>query len=533
MATEKKNRIPEDVTRPLTKPRGAYELTPAFPKKDTISQGDANALLDAVAAISAPLEVHRVAEEVARQIVHFSKADICAISRWDAEEDTILLWAEYQRGSEQPSQIPHLSYKASDYPVTQKVLMSAEPKQMRLDNPTLDEGERILMKGMGAKSLLMLPLVAHEQNIGLIEIFEVAQDRAFSETEIINIQVLAKHAGISLERARLLAEAKQQAVELEIIRRASLNLTASLDKQRVFDEILKSALQLSPYALDAHIFTYESGALSFAASRWADGKKGPEWRTVRPGGLTASVASSGKPLVIERVETHPLYKNTAWVQNGWRGSIIGLPLESGSQLVGVMNIAYKTRQRFSEDRLRLLGLLTDQAAIAIMNARLHDMVKHQATTDPLTGLANRRAFDEYLQDEIRRSSRYDHPFSLLILDLDGFKAVNDTYGHLTGDLTLQLVANCLSEMIRDTDFLARYGGDEFALILPETKKNQADSLAKKISESLKHCKMPWDQSGSSQRVSLSVGIASYPDEAGDALSLISKADTELYLQKQK
>ncbi|MEJ2484681.1 MAG: diguanylate cyclase [Anaerolineales bacterium] len=532
MAAEKKNKL-EDITRPLTKPRGVYEFGPTFPEKDTISPGDAAALLDAVAAISAPLEVHQVAEEVARQIVRFSKVDICAVSRWDEEEDRISLWAEYQRGQENPSPIPYLSYRASDYPVTLNVLTSAEPVQMRMDDPTLDEGERILMKGMEAKSLLMIPLVAHEQTIGLIELFEVAQDRAFSETEIINIQVLAKHAGISLERARLLAEAKQQATEMEIIRQASLNLTASLDKDRVFKEILKSALQLSPYAMDAHIFTYEDGQLSFAASKWAHGKKGPVWKNVRPGGLTDTVASTGEVVVVEKVDAHPLYKDTAWVKEGWNGSIIGLPLKSGTQLVGVMNIAYNTRQKFTDDRLRLLGLLTDQAAIAIMNARLHNLVKHQATTDPLTGLSNRRAFDEYLQDEIRRSSRYNHPFSLLILDLDGFKAVNDTYGHLTGDLTLKLVASCLREMIRDTDFLARYGGDEFAMILPETKKAQALSLVAKIAESVTRCKMPWAQGGFPQKISLSVGIASYPDEAQDALSLIASADAELYQRKQK
>jgi diguanylate cyclase (GGDEF)-like protein len=389
------------------------------------------------------------------------------------------------------------------------------------------------MKGMGAKSMLMLPLVAHDQTIGLIELFEVAQDRAFSDEEIINIQVLVKHAGLSLERARLLGEAKQQAIELEIIRLASLNLTASLDKERVYNAILESALRLSPHALDAHIFTYQDGELAYAASKWAHGAIGPVWKNVRPGGLTATVAAKEKFVVIERVDNHPLYKDSAWVREGWKGSIIGLPLKAGPQLVGVMNIAYKTRQKFSEDRLRVLGLLVDQAAIAIMNARLHDLVKHQATTDPLTGLANRRAFTDQLDDEIRRSSRYNHPFALLLLDLDGFKAVNDNFGHPTGDITLQKVATCLQNSIRDTDFLARYGGDEFAMILPETKKAQVFSLVGKIDEALTRCEMPWTKSGNPQKVSLSVGISSYPDEARDAQSLIAKADVELYRHKQK
>ena len=381
--------------------------------------------------------------------------------------------------------------------------------------------------------MLMLPLVAHEHTIGLIEQFDVAQERTFSEEEITNLQVLAKHAGISLERARLLAEAKQQALELEIIRLASLNLTASLDKERVYHAILESALRLSPFAMDAHIFTYQEGELTYAASKWAHGKKGPVWKTVRPGGLTASVASQGKTIIVEKPDTHPLYKDSSWVKEGWKGSIIGLPLKAGDQLVGVMNSAYKTRQTFNEDRLRMLGLLGDQAAIAIMNARLHDLVKHQATTDPLTGLSNRRAFDEHIDDEIRRSSRYTHPFVLLILDLDGFKAVNDNFGHLTGDLTLKNVAVCLQNSVRDTDFLARYGGDEFAIILPETQKAQAYSLVTKMGEALNECDMPWTSSGNPLKMSISIGIASFPEDGREAQSLIASADVDLYRQKQK
>jgi diguanylate cyclase (GGDEF)-like protein len=198
-----------------------------------------------------------------------------------------------------------------------------------------------------------------------------------------------------------------------------------------------------------------------------------------------------------------------------------------------MNSAYKIRQEFTEDRLHLLGLLTDQAAIAIMNARFHDMVRHQAITDTLTGLPNRRAFDARLDEEIRRSSRYHHPFSLLMIDLDRFKIVNDTFGHPAGDRTLQVVANCLQKAVRDTDFIARYGGDEFTMILPETKKSQAEVLKAKIKEALSHCKMPWENGGYTLTITLSVGISCYPDEAKNAEKLIAIADEDLYSNKNR
>ncbi len=499
--------------------------------KEAISAGNTIALLDAVAAISAPLEVYRVAEEAARQIVQFTNADICAISRWDQEEDQISLWAEHYRGQPLSVQVPYLPYAASEYPTTKSVLESALPRQVSIDDLNLDKGERVLMKGLGAKTLLMVPLVAHEKTIGLIEIFEISSDTSFTEDEIASIQVLAKHAGISLERARLLSEAKQHVAELEVIRQASLKLTASLEKEKVFQAILSSALSLSPDALDAHIFTYQDGELSFGSSIWANGKKGPAYTKVRKGGLTDTVATSGEVVAVSNVTTHPLYQDTNWLEAGWKGSIIGLPLKIGAQVVGVMNIAYKTRQEFSQDRLHLLGLLADQAANAISNTRLHDLVRHQAITDTLTGLANRRAFDTRLDEEIRRSNRYRHPFSLLMIDLDRFKSVNDTYGHLVGDRTLKSVAACLQMAVRDTDFVARYGGDEFAMILPETEKLQAMVLLEKVSTVVSNCKMPWSEQNKDLVLTLSVGISCYPDDAKNAEALINIADQGLYRQK--
>ena len=530
MVAHKKKKNADEITEPL-KPRTFEVKSSALPGKP--APDNPVALLDAIAAISTPLETTRVAQVAARQIVLFSEVDVCTISRWDSNENLITLWAEFHRGDDHALPVAHLPYPASDYPFTEKVLKTAAPIRLHMKDPALHEGERILMKSIGATALLMLPLVSQEKTIGLIEVFETGDDRDFSAEEVTNIQVLAEHAGISLERARLLEEAKQHAAELEIIRQASIKLTASLDLSQVFDAILHSALLLSPDALDAHIFTLQDNVLEFGASLWADGRVGPSYKTVREGGLTDSVAKIGKAIPIERVDQHPLYANSSWIEDGWRGSIIGIPLKIGEEVVGVMNIAYRSRQEFTEDRLRLLGLLSDQAAIAIHNARLHDFVKHQAITDALTGVANRRAFNGQLEEEIRRSKRYGHNFSLLILDLDGFKAVNDTFGHLIGDRTLQMVADCLKRTIRETDFLSRYGGDEFALILPETDREQAGTLVEKINLSIAQCHMPWPEGENISCIKVSSGIASFPVDAETADYLITLADTELYRRKNK
>ena len=467
--------------------------------------------------------------------LNFSDADICAISRWDQNTDEITLWAEYRRDQPSSAAVAFLPYHAADYPTTQKVLQSSQPQQIHIDDLNLDPGEQTIMLASRAHSMLMLPLVAHNATIGLIEIFETKQKREFSEDHIANIHVLAQHAAISLERARLLSEAERRAEELEAIRQASLSLTASLDQKVVFNSILQSALRLSPDALDAYIFTFDAkeNMLNFGASLWATRDDGKTFESVRPGGLTATVAKSGEIILVEDVSTHPLYQDSQWVKGGWRGSIIGMPLKSGQETVGVMNIAYRRRQEFSEDQLRVLGLLADQAALAIVNSRLHEIVKHQAITDQLTGLHNRRAFDERLDNEIKRSNRYNHKFSMMMIDVDHFKSVNDTYGHLVGDLVLKTVGIKLRSSTRDTDFVARYGGDEFALVLPETTYEQANMLAEKISKVIAGHTISFitDKKTMEIKTGLSIGVATYPTYGMDAESLILEADNAMYREK--
>jgi diguanylate cyclase (GGDEF)-like protein len=493
----------------------------------------ASALLDAVAAISEQMEVRAVAQEAAKQIVQFANADVAAISRWDEASGDMVLWAEYRQGQETTSPVPYLPYQVSEYPSTERVLKTAVPVQLQADDPEIDEAERIMMKGLNAKSMLMLPLFAQERVIGLIELFELDRARKFTPNEVAQIRVLAEHAGISLDRAVLYARTKQRASELEAIRQASLSLTASLEQEEVLTAIMESALRLSPDAMDAHIFVYQEDELFFGAALWADGREGPAYKTLRKDGITYSVARSGEMIVVENVSLHPLFEKSQWVEEGWKGSIISLPLKVGYRVFGVMNIAYRTPQNFTEDRLRVLELLSDQAAIAIVNVRLHDAVRRQARTDPLTGLANRRAFDERLDEEIRRSNRYEHPFTLFMMDLDGFKRINDTYGHPEGDEALRLLGDAFMKEVRDTDFIARYGGDEFVLILPETEKEVAGKIAKKLVKMVEKCPFSWKSEKNPLPLTLTIGIASYPAGAENAEDLIAAADDDLYNKKNK
>jgi len=329
-------------------------------------------------------------------------------------------------------------------------------------------------------------------------------------------------------RQILLAMIAQQATELETLRKVSRKLTSTLDIKEVLYAICEQAMHLIEGTKDTHIFLYEGDHLYFGSSLDKDGKRDAMFAKPRPDGLTISVARAKEVILVADMRKHPLFKDTP---KEWTGSIIGLPLMVDKTVVGVMNLSREKVGGFTEAEIRLLKLLTDQAAIAIYNAHQHGAVSRQANIDRLTGLPNRRALDKRLESEVKRAQRTGAHFSLVMLDLDGFKSVNDQYGHTTGDRVLRLISASLMQSVRSTDFLARYGGDEFTLLLPDTEPEPAKHVATKLQEVVRSLdlKLPDDQPNV---LNITGGIASYPLHGRTASDLIRIADMALYWAKQ-
>ena len=170
--------------------------------------------------------------------------------------------------------------------------------------------------------------------------------------------------------------------------------------------------------------------------------------------------------------------------------------------------------------------------VSIENASLHETVERQAVTDELTGLANVRAFTSILDRELERSRRFESELALLLMDLDDFKLVNDTYGHQQGDEVLAQVARVLRELSRELDTPARYGGEEMAVVLPQTDVEGAKMLAERIRKGVKALRVPRVDGGGVLEVTASFGVASVPDSAADRESLIAAADAALYRAKR-
>lgn len=386
------------------------------------------------------------------------------------------------------------------------------------------------MLGQARELLADVPNLSPAQHDELLKLLDVLTEAIERNAGAEEAEKQARPLAETLIQNRnLVFTLKQQADELDALKKLSLNLTSSLDLQTVLDAVVSEAMRLVKNARTAHIFLYENGKLAFGAALNEDGVRNTPLAMPRAHGLTYTVAHTGQQIVVEDMQKHPLY---AGMPNEWLGSIIGIPLKYKDTIVGVMNLSRSNRGGFSSSELRLLGLLADQAAVAISNASLHQTVSRQAYSDIVTGLPNRRALDERLEEEVLKARRMGYTFAVIMLDVDGFKSVNDTYGHTVGDQVLRGIFNFLATGLRSTDFLARYGGDELTLILTQSDPASATIVVQKILE--KVAQFSFDvPTGGKIRLGLSCGIAMYPVHANSGPNLLRAADEALYRAKKQ
>lgn len=384
---------------------------------------------------------------------------------------------------------------------------------------TLKEAKRSLEKGG-------IELNDREELLALLGILISAIEEAGGDKGSEKLSFSLASSLVSSQA--LLSLLKQQSAELDALRKLSLNLTSSLDMPTVLNAIVGESIRLVKDARAVHIYLYKNGSLEFGAALQSNGNTSPI-ATPRRDGLTYTVARSGETLVVEEMQAHPLYAKAPPV---WNGSIIGIPLKMNQVVVGVMNLSRSTTGGFNAAELRLLSLLADQAAVSISNASLHQMISRKAYSDLVTGLPNRRALDERLEKEVLRSRRTGQSFAVVMMDLDGFKNVNDTYGHALGDQVLRVFFSYMAQGLRATDFLARYGGDELTLIMSQTTLQSAVMVADKITEKMTKF---FFKAPDEKRITLGIsgGIAVYPTHGRSAADLLRAADEALYRAKRR
>jgi diguanylate cyclase (GGDEF)-like protein len=210
-------------------------------------------------------------------------------------------------------------------------------------------------------------------------------------------------------------------------------------------------------------------------------------------------------------------------------------LKIGDETIGVLNLTdRRDGEAFSEEDMKVLQHFVSYASIAIKGAQYCSKLEEVRTlsiTDSLTGLFNRRYFDDRLFEELQRAIRYDSSFSLAIFDIDDFKLFNDTEGHPAGDEVLKAIADISRESVRSIDIITRFGGEEFAIIMPQTERDEAFLVAERTRNNIKELKHARWENFPRQEITVSIGIATFPSDGKDARTLLISADKALYRAK--
>jgi len=244
-------------------------------------------------------------------------------------------------------------------------------------------------------------------------------------------------------------------------------------------------------------------------------------------GMIGQVAERGRPVILRnRAPEAPVPRSYDLP------SALVIPLRARYRVIGVLELGSRLVGAYGPVHLQRVKSMVNQLAIAIENARLHAQVQEMAITDGLTGLLNHRRLQEVLREEIWRAERYRYALSLIMIDVDGFKHYNDTYGHPKGDILLKSLAYLIRTTIRQIDIAGRYGGEEFLVILPQTNKLQARFTAERIRLTVAEHRFYGHSSLPEVRKTISLGVASFPEDAPTQTGLIEMADQALYRAKQ-
>jgi diguanylate cyclase (GGDEF)-like protein len=246
-------------------------------------------------------------------------------------------------------------------------------------------------------------------------------------------------------------------------------------------------------------------------------------------GLSGWVAQNKKPIVNGNPSVEPGYLNDPAKFSTLR-SALALPLEGVTGVIGVLALYRAERDAFTSDHLRILLAVSGKMALSIENALKYQQAESSATTDYLTGLPNARSLFLQLDRELARCKRDNASLTLMVCDMNGFKKINDRFGHLEGNRVLRLFAQALKDSCREYDYVARMGGDEFVVIAPGLA---ADAAAKKVEQIRPLARQAGFDVCGEDMLSLSVGLAVSPDDGNDAEQLLTEADRRMYLEKQK
>lgn len=373
---------------------------------------------------------------------------------------------------------------------------------------------------------MFIPLISRDRLIAILALGEKVSGR-YSLEDINIIENASSRVAVSMEKEFLREQLREREEELSVINNSSVILSSSLEIQESFGAFIEELKKVVDVAWAAIVLLEDDRLITVALSNPEMSAYQIGDRVPMEGTGTGWVITHKKPFIEYDLAQEKYFSTSEHFLNFGMRTTGYFPLIAKGRIIGSLIINSKLPNAYGPRHIKLLEQLASQIAMPLENSQLYAKAEKKARVDELTRLLNRRSLDEMLDSEISRHSRYGGSFSLAILDLDSFKFYNDTYGHLAGDTLLQDIGRAIKSSIRTADFAFRYGGDEFAILFPQTTLDSAlqvvERVRKTIAETIKTDKI---------HITTSIGVASWPDDGISHTDIIAAADVTLYRAKR-
>ncbi len=372
------------------------------------------------------------------------------------------------------------------------------------------------------KTILSVPVLDGSITLGVLVMFSASESLLDKRVQEIAAE-FAVQAGKVLQRSRISMEIERFTKGFRALHEASKTLSTHLEVEKIAEGFVDLVSRMiTPSAIG--FFMADKGQLRIIAKRGFEPGKNAFYTK---GTFFKMIVKNKETLHFSHLEKK---KEVFPFKPEETKTFLGIPVMSENKVTGVFAITSSEPDAIGSFHSYLLRTIADQAGMSITNAQLHNQVEMLAITDGLTGLYNHKHFQERMNDEFQRLQRMPQPLSMMLIDIDFFKKINDTYGHPAGDGVLRKLAQMLRKTLRGIDIIARYGGEEFATVIVGTDLSGAVKMAERLRTSVMNTPFPVDEG--IINITLSIGLATFPQDGGKKEVLISRADQALYYAKE-